>query len=337
MAAPPPPPPWDAPRLQATASAYWQACALHAATRTGLLAALAQGPASAAELAHLLEADLRGVTILLTALEALGLVRLEGEAYSLDDQAAPFVTPGSPKDLTHAILHMADMVPDWAKLTQCVKEGKPVERTKPADGSAPGRTHFYRAMRDIARQQAPGLAARLGLKPGMSLLDLAGGPGVYALTFADEIKGLQCSVFDLPESRPFFAEEAARHPGAGRVGFIEGDYDQAPLGGPYDVVWLSQVLHGEGPLACQALLDKAAAALKSGGLLWVQEFVVRPGVHPWPALFSLNMLVNTDVGQSYDEGQLLAMLSRAGLKPVEFAGPTREGGPAALVRGWRPA
>lgn len=77
-------------------------------------------------------------------------------------------------------------------------------------------------MRDIARQQATGLAARLGLAAGQSLLDLAGGPGVYALTFADETPGLASTVFDLPGAEPFFREEAARHPGAARCASSPG-------------------------------------------------------------------------------------------------------------------
>jgi ubiquinone/menaquinone biosynthesis C-methylase UbiE len=193
-------------------------------------------------------------------------------------------------------------------------------------------------MRDIARQQARGLAARLGLAAGQSLLDLAGGPGVYGLTFAEETPGLAVTVLDLPGAEPFFREEAALHPAAAGVAFRPGNYEQADLGGPYDVVWLSQVLHGEGPDKCEALLAKAASALRPGGELWVQEFVVQEmGGHPFCSLFSLNMLINTQHGQGYDAAQLGGMMTAAGLAEVEFVGPTREGAPAALMRGRKPA
>lgn len=336
---PPQPAPFDAGRLKALSSAYWQACALHAAVQTGILAALAAGPASAAQLAAQLELDGRGSAILLTGLEALGLLRSQEGVYALDPAALPFLTPGSPKDMTNAILHMADMVADWAKLADCVRTGRPVERPKDDQGAAQARGHFYRAMRDIARQQAQGLAARLGLAAGQHLLDLGGGPGVYALTFAEETPGLACTVQDLPGAAKFLEEEKALHPqGRDRVAFREGSYEEAPLGGPYDVVWLSQVLHGEGPQACRRLLAKAAQALRPGGVLWVQEFVVQtPGGHPWPALFSINMLVNTPEGQGYDAAQLRAMLEQAGLVDVELTGPTQEGSPASLLRGRRPA
>lgn len=335
----PPQRPWDADRVRSVSAAYWEACALHAAVRTGLTAALAQGPASGQELRQRLNLDQRGLDILLRALLVLDLLRLEGGLYHLNPQAAPSLTPGQSTDMSHAILHMADMVKDWALLAQCVRTGRPVERPAQAGpGPNPERQHFYRAMRDIARQQSRGLAGRLGLQSGMRLLDMGGGPGVYALTFSQEVPGLEATVYDLPGAEPYFREEAALRPGV-EVAFIQGDYhrDQALAGGPYDVVWLSQILHGEGPALCQAMLDKAAAALKPGGQVLVQEFVVQVPGHPFAGLFGLNMLVNTEEGQAYSLEELTDMLARAGLERIEYLGATKEGGPAGILRGWRPA
>lgn len=335
----PPQRPWDADRVRSASAAYWESCALHAAVRTGLTALLAQGPASGQELAQRLGLDQRGLDILLRALLVLDLLRLEGGLFHLNPQAAPSLTPGQPSDMSNAILHMADMVKDWAELAQCVRTGRPVERPAHAGpGPNPERQHFYRAMRDIARQQSRGLAQRLGLKPGQRLLDMGGGPGVYALTFSQETPGLKAAVYDLPGAEPHFREEAALHPGA-EVAFLQGDYhqDQALPGGPYDAVWLSQILHSEGPAACQAMLDKAAAALAPGGQVLVQEFVVEVPGHPFAGLFGLNMLVNTQEGQAYTREELMDLLARAGLERLEYLGATKEGGPAGILRGWRPS
>lgn len=329
---------WSPERLRAMSSAYWQACTLHAAVSTGLTAALAQAPASLEDLAPRLSLDPRGLHILLRALEGLDLVRQTGGVYALDPEAAPGLTPGHAQDVSNAILHMADMVGDWAQLAGCVRQGRPVERPEPeGPGPNPARTHFYRAMRDIARQLAGGLGPRLGFKAGQRLLDMGGGPGVYALTFASDVPGLECAVFDLPGARPHFLEEAAHHPGVS-VDFLTGDYlvDQVG-GGPYDHAWLSQVLHGQGPEECVLMLSKAAQALKPGGYLWVQEFVVRVPGHPFPGLFGVNMLVNTHQGQAYTFAELADMLAQAGLVEAEDLGATLEGGPASLVRGRKPA
>lgn len=328
--------PWTAPMIMGLSQAYWQACALQAAVQGGVSARLARGPASLDDLSNELGLSWRGLKALLTALLTLGVLEKEGESYGLHPQAARFLTPGSPDDQSNAILHMADMVADWAKLEWCVKTGQPVERER-VTGSVETQesAHFYRAMRDIARQQAPGLAARLGLKAGQKLLDLGGGPGVYAYTFSAEVPGLEASVFDLPGARVHFKEEAGAHPGAGQVKFIEGDYQKDDLPGIFDAIWLSQVLHSEGPEECERLVQKAADALAPGGALFIQEFIVDPEGkgHPFAALFSLNMLVNTKAGCSYSAEELSDFMALAGLEQIENLGPTREKAPAGLLRG----
>ncbi|MFZ5587881.1 MAG: methyltransferase [Thermodesulfobacteriota bacterium] len=333
----PKPSPWGPERLRAAASAYWEACALHAAVQTGLAAALAQGPATAPELCQRLGLDPRGLAILLRALCVLELVNETDERYTLNPAAAPHLTPGDPRDMSDIILHMADMVGDWSHLAECVKSGRPVRRPEPDQpGPGPQRDHFYRAMRDIARQQATGLSGRLGLRPGQSLIDLGGGPGVYGLTFAEEVPGLKVTVFDLPQAREHFLAESQVHPKARDVVFRAGDFHVDDLGGPYDVAWLSQILHGEGPEDCADLLARAVAALKPGGQLWVQEFVVDIPGHPWAGLFGLNMLVNTRQGMAYSRQELIYMLVTAGLRQVRYGGKTREGAAAALLWGQKP-
>ncbi len=334
----PPQAPWGPERVQATASAYWQSCALHAAVSTGLAAALAQSPAGLEELRQRLVLDRRGLAILLRALVGLELVEELGGLYSLNPDAAPFLTPGQPKDMTNLVLHMSDMVPDWAQLADCVRTGRPVDRPEhEAPGPNPGREHFYRAMRDNARQMARGLAARLGLQAGQGLLDMGGGPGVYALTFVEETPGLSATVFDLPGAEPYFHEEEEAHPGA-VARFLAGDYLRDQVGGgPYDWAWLSQVLHGQGPGECAVMLAKAAEALRPGGRLVVQEFVVEKPGHPFSGLFGLNMLVNTPQGWAYTHEELTGMLAAAGLVEVVGLGATREGGPASLLAGRKPA
>jgi SAM-dependent methyltransferase len=119
-------------------------------------------------------------------------------------------------------------------------------------------------------------------------------------------------VFDLPGSRPF-AERVIRRQGLEeRISFAGGDFEQDPLPAGFDVVWLSQILHGcAGPAAAAALVAKADASLVPGGRLFIQEFVLsddRSGpLHP--ALFGLNMLVAALVTAMFivGEGKRLKM------------------------------
>lgn len=322
------------------AGAYWGSCALHASVQTGLTAALARKPASAAAYARELGTDERATAMLCQALCALGLVEKDGDVFSLIPQAVDWLTPGHRQGQSNAILHLADMVADWSTLAERVRTGTPVDREQQEpDSRQQGRAHFYLAMRDLARNQAQGMAKHIGLQPGMKLLDLGGGPGVYGLTMTDEVPEVESTVFDLPEAEQFFRKEAKAHPHSDRVRFVPGDYRKDHLGGPYDAVWISQVLHGAGPGTCAEMIEKAAQALRPGGAMFVQEFVLDPECreNPFAALFALNMLVNTPDGQTYTAGEIIGFMTRAGLEKGRYLGTMAKGRVAGIVKGVKPA
>ena len=86
--------------------------------------------------------------------------------------------------------------------------------------------------------------------------------------------------------------------------------------GRYDAIWLSHILHGEGPDACRMIIQKAVGVLKPGGMIIIHDFILNNSMDGplFPALFSLNMLLGTDSGQSYSEEQIIDMMSEAGIK-----------------------
>jgi hypothetical protein len=86
-------------------------------------------------------------------------------------------------------------------------------------------------------------------------------------------------------------------------------------GGPYDVAWLSHILHSNSFEECEECITKTVAALSPGGLIMVHEFVLDDAKDGplFPALFSLNMLVGTRAGRSYSHGEIVSMLEKAGV------------------------
>ena len=115
------------------------------------------------------------------------------------------------------------------------------------------------------------------------------------------------------------------------VNFIEEQ-----IKGSYDVAWLSQILHGEGPEDCEEIIRKTVSVLEAGGLILIHDFVLNENLDGplFPALFSLNMLINTPEGQSYSGGQISSMLAGAGVKEIHripFQGPNDSGIIAGVV------
>jgi len=170
----------------------------------------------------------------------------------------------------------------------------------------------------MAMAIAPLLVKKLDLSKCRYLLDLGGGPGTYAIHFCLSNPELKARVYDLPTSRPFAEKTIEKFGLADRIDFVDGDYLEEDIDGVYDRVWLSHILHSEGPEACQRIVEKAVSVLAPGGMIMVHDFFLNETMDAplFPALFSLNMLVNTPNGQSYSEQQVTDMLERAGVKEV---------------------
>jgi hypothetical protein len=159
---------------------------------------------------------------------------------------------------------------------------------------------------------------------------LGGGPGTYAIHFCLANPHLKATVADLTTTRPFAEKTISRFGLSDRVDFTPCNYLEDDIKGSYDVAWLSHILHGEGPDECRMIIKKAVSVLEQGGIMMIHDFILNDTSDGplFPAIFSLNMLINTDKGRSYTEAQLKGMMIEAGLvniKRLAFEGPNESG------------
>ena len=97
---------------------------------------------------------------------------------------------------------------------------------------------------------------------------------------------------------------------------------------------MSHILHGESAEDCACIFEKAFNCLNPGGVAVIHEFILDDSLDGplFPALFSLNMLLGTDGGRAYSQGQLTGMFETAGFVDIErldFSGTNDSG----LIRG----
>lgn len=311
------------------ASAYWQSCALQAGVKLDIFSLIGRESLSGREVAARLEGDERGVESLLNALAAMGLLDKSEGRFANTPLSAASLVKDSPDYLGYIIMHHFHLLDSWHKLDRAVISGRPV-RTRRITRGREERESFLMGMFNMAMALAPRAVREIDLSGRESLLDLGGGPGTWAIHFCLANPGLRATVFDLKTTRPFAEKTIARFGVTGRVDFREGDYLEDDLPDGFDAVWLSQILHGEGPEDCQRIVAKAAAALRPGGLIMIHEFVLDNDLAGplFPALFSLNMLAGTEAGRSYSEQQIMDMLARAGVKEARrlpFRSPNDSG------------
>jgi hypothetical protein len=111
-----------------------------------------------------------------------------------------------------------------------------------------------------------------------------------------------------------------------RVKLIAGDYRRDAIPGKYDVIFLSNIIHGENFEKNATLIKNLAGALNPSGRVIVKDHILRTDrtAPPVGAIFSLLMLLTTDGGRCYSFDEIRDWMHRAGLTGVEqidFAPP----------------
>ncbi len=307
---------WNVGALLQLSGSYWETCTLHAAVKLDLFSAIEEGSSRPEQIAERFGLHLRGVTTLLNALAAMGLLVKLGDVYANVEASRSLLVKSSPQYLGHMIMHHHHLVEAWSRLDQSVRSGSPVGKN--ASEREAGRESFLMGMFTLAMGIAPRIAKEIDLSGRKHLLDLGGGPGTYAIHFCLENPTLKATIADLSTTRPFAEKTIERFNLSDRIDFVPNNYLEDDLNGRYDVAWLSHILHGEGPDGCRVIIEKAVSVLQKGGSLFVHDFILDDNSDGplFPAIFSLNMLVNTKEGRSYTESQIRTMLSEAGLYDI---------------------
>jgi predicted O-methyltransferase YrrM len=295
--------------LMAVGHGYQRSMILLAALKLGVFRGLAAGGCDASALARRVGADPGKLSVLLDALAALGLVGKKGKTYRNEEVAREFLLAG-PRSKESILLHHLDGWGEWGRLAATIRADR-----APRSGADGGyQENFIRGMEENARERAEAVARRIPLRRGDRVLDLGGGPGTYAVAWADAFPGAEITVFDTPATLRV-ARKILREKGAdGRVLLAEGDFLVDPIGGPYDFVWISQILHAYSEGDCQKLLRRVRAALAPGGRVAVQEFLLSESKTspPGPVFFSVHMVAVTERGRAYTAREIAAMMKAAG-------------------------
>lgn len=309
---------WNAEKLTSLSGSYWQVCSIHASVKLGIFTAISDSTKSASEVAAKINSESRATSMLLDACTSLGLLtKLDGK-YMNTEFSRNFLCSDKPSYMGHIIMHHHYIMDSWVRLDEAVKSGNPV-RDRLGHKEDEKLESFLMGMFNMASRLGPVISDLIDLSKCRNLLDLGGGPGTYAIHFCLKNSNLSATVFDMPTTRPFAEKTISRFEMNERIDFEAGNFlsDHLPTG--FDAVWMSHILHGESPSACRELVKKASKSLNEGGLLIIHEFILENNrTEPvFPALFSLNMLLGTDGGQSYSVAELQDMLINAGISEIQ--------------------
>jgi len=304
-------------RIETMTAGYRDSCILIAALKVGIFEALGEAKRTSDEVAAALDLDTRAVDVVMCALAANEiLLKGDGEKFTIDPGARPFLITDGPETMVSIIGHNQSMLRSWVQLDEVMRTGTPARRQERTPEEM---EDFIRGMENVSRRSSEEVVSKIDFSGARRLLDLGGGPGTAALTFARANPDLKCVVFDLEGPVGIATEQIGKAGIQDRVTTRTGDFLTDDIGRDFDVVYISNIMHMLNPAATLTLLEKAKGALVVGGRVLVKDFFlgdsrVEP---PWTARFSVNMLVNTEGGKSYTFTEMKDLLARAGFRGLE--------------------
>ena len=337
-------------RLQQFGFAYAPPLIISAAVNNKIFDSLQGGAKTVEQLTKETGADARGLRAIMDALVGLELLKKDRSAkarirrgeqsrYSLTPESQAFLIsdkPGSLAGFFGSILPI--MTSRWLLLTDIVRAGRPaVAVNQETDGTE----FFSQLVETIIPMSHPGaqkLADHLKVakaKEQVRVIDLAAGSGIWGIALSQKSPRVRVTALDWAGMIPTTKRITETFGVRDRFDFIEGDLSEANFGSGYDVATLGHILHSEGEQRSRQLLKKAFRALKSGGTIAIAEWLVNDErTKPLPSLmFSVQMLVNTEKGDTFSFNEIKQWLEDAGFKKVrKLEAP----GPSPLILATKP-
>ena len=307
----------DMPLLMEIISGVERAAVLLGAAHLDLFSPLAKGPATAAEVAQHLGVPLRGVERTLNACAALGLVSKENGRYQNSPLANTFLVKDNPGYVGNMLKQATDRYTAWGRMPEAVNNDKPVLPLTGAElFNAPAEVldNYVHGLFEMGRGLAQRICSLVDLSPCHSLLDVAGGSGVYSIFFCRQFRQLTATIFELPPILQRAQQIIAREGMSERVRGREGNYFTDDFGSGFDAVLLSNMLQTEGRQTCRMVLRKAFTALNPGGKILINGIMPDADrISPvQPVIFSLFMMLVFPEGEAYTAEEIIDWLHETG-------------------------
>lgn len=293
---------------------------LLSAAEMNIFTLLEETPSTAKDLANRLPADLRGLTILLDALTAMGLLSKHKDMYITATDAVPFLTAKSPRSVLPMLHHAAHLWESWSELTAKVKKHGLTETPASSTRSTEELNAFIGAMHVVGMPLARKIVKAVQPGSARNLIDIGGASGTYTIAFLKAAPEMKATLFDRPAVIQIARNRLIEAKMLDKVQLVPGDFYVDELPGGHDLAMLSAIIHQNSPEENVDLFRKVLRAMVTGGRIIIRDHVMEPDrTKPKDgAIFAVNMLVNTEGGSTYTFDEIRTWLMQAGFANVRL-------------------
>lgn len=179
---------------------------------------------------------------------------------------------------------------------------------------------FALSMHNYASLRGKELADFLHTGGCQSLLDLGCGPGTYAFHLGERNPEMKLYLADHPFVLDTAREIHGRYCLKNEVHYLPLDALRDRIPGSYDMILVSNMLHGLGGDASRQLISRLYNSVNTGGSLVIQAQFLRDDRlgGRWPIFLDLIQLCVTENGRNHAPAETRQWLADAGFKNIEF-------------------
>ena len=287
---------------------------------------LSEHPSTAVEICNRFGLSPRPADVMLTLFKSYGLIQEKEGVIRPTALAAEHLTGPSEFSLAPYFGNLSDR-PTVEKMLGVLKTGHPASwggqagekdwaKAMETEGFADS---FTAGMDSRGAYFAPGLARTFDFSPYHSLLDVAGGSGVYAAAVKAQWPGLQTMVLEKAPVDNIARRALEKRGMAGQVEVVAGDMFNQELPGGHDVHLYSHAIHDWTEEQNAVILANSYRNLRPGGIVMVHDaHIDEDKCGPVSVAEYSVLLMFVSYGKCYSFGEMRGLLENAGFSNIKY-------------------
>ena len=309
------------------AEGFFQSSILFALLKLQVFERIDRGSTTLHELAAELDARPETLSRLLNAGVVLKLLESkDGFNFSIAPACRTVLSPSDDEHYIGDWIRSLDyFCAPLLKLDEAIlNSGPTIEPSAHLGGDKESTRSFTLSMHNYASLRGKELADFLSTEGCMSLLDLGCGPGTYAFHLGMRNPGLELYLADHPIVLETAQEIQTKYSLKNGIHYLPLDALKDDIPGSYDLILVSNMLHGLGENASRTLIKRLYNSINSGGSLVIQAQYLRDDRlgGRWPIFLDIIQLCVTANGRNHSPKETRLWLEEAGFRDIEFCAMT---------------